>query len=130
MNAPVRSRMTRATIPAPGGSPSGSSAWSLSDRRGGPFLARPQRELTAFLILTRRTPGYPEAHGTLHAFLRRGGLDAVIRGWREGCEPGRVDPGRLPGPPRLLRHHRSVPRIRSGERGVRGAPRLARAGDA
>src|SRR6516162_6444232 len=89
-----------------------------------------QRGLTAFLILTRMTPGYPEVHGTLHAFLRRGGRGAVTRGRREGCEPGRADAGRLPGASGLLRRYRGIPRFRSDERGVRGAPRLARAGDA
>src|SRR5262245_4281821 len=84
----------------------------------------------AFLILTWMTPGYPEVHGTLHTFLRRGGRDTVTRGGREGCEPGRADAGRLPGASGLLRHHRGVPRIPSDERGARGAPRLARAGHA
>src|SRR5262249_62278122 len=70
-----------------------------------------QRGLTAFLILTRRTPGYSGVHGTLHAYLRRGGREAVTRGRREGREPGRADAGRLPGPPGLLRHHRGGPRF-------------------
>src|SRR3954470_16907334 len=82
----------------------------------------------AFLILTRMLPDYPEVHGTLHAFLRRGGRVAVTRGGREGCELGRTDAGRLPRASGLLRHHRGVPRIRSDEWGARSAPRLARAG--